>query len=341
VRFHAYLIFASSFFASAAFGTVAQAADCKPLQIVNTIKMESINDGKKLLVPVTINGTPQKFILDTGGYTSQISHKAAMALGLHEEETDNALFDLYGNSSRAGVRVESFGLGQLNGHKVTLHVSPITQLDEAGGATGLLSTDLFLLYDIDLDFGAGRLNYFSQDHCDGRVAYWPERPVAIVPFILDGWHISLPVTIDGHEVKAVIDTGADETVMPDTVAKGKFGLVPGSDDTPLIDASKSDPQLKYYSHKFQNLGFEGLAVSNPNIIVMTNRMGAGTTPFKSSFRGVLNDPFNRVQPDELIIGMNVLKHLHVYIAYKEKKLYISPAGTGESVLFKDAAAPAK
>lgn len=38
--------------------------------------------------------------------------------------------------------------------------------------------------------------------------------------------------------------------------------------------------------------------------------------------------------------MNVLKHLHVYIAYGEKKLYISPAGSGESVLFKPAAAPA-
>jgi len=239
------------------------------------------------------------------------------------------------------VTVESFGLGQLTGHKIALHVSPLAQLDEVGGAAGLLSTNLFLLYDIDLDFGAGRLNYFSQDHCEGRVAYWPERPVAVVPFILEGWHISLPVMIDGHEVNAVIDTGADDTVMPDTVAKEKFGLEPGSSDTPLVDTSKSDPLLKYYSHKFQNLGFEGLAVSNPNVVIMTNRVGSGTTAFKSSFRGALNDPYNRVRPDELIIGMNVLKHLHVYIAYKEKKLYISPAATGESVLFRDTAAPAK
>ena len=33
-----------------------------------------------------------------------------------------------------------------------------------------------------------------------------------------------------------------------------------------------------------------------------------------------------LEPD-ILLGMNVLKHLHVYIAYKEKKLYITPAGT--------------
>jgi hypothetical protein len=68
-------------------------------------------------------------------------------------------------------------------------------------------------------------------------------------------------------------------------------------------------------------------------------MGAGPGVFKSSIRGVLNDPYNHVQADRLIIGMDVLSRLHVYIAYREKRLYITPAGSGESVLFKDAPSP--
>ena len=36
----------------------------------------------------------------------------------------------------------------------------------------------------------------------------------------------------------------------------------------------------------------------------------------------------------IIIGINVLRQLHIYIAYGEKKLYITPAGDGESALFK-------
>lgn len=35
--------------------------------------------------------------------------------------------------------------------------------------------------------------------------------------------------------------------------------------------------------------------------------------------------------------MNILKHLHLYIAYGEKRLYISPAGNGKSALYKAAA----
>ncbi len=325
--------------AFAAFCNIAQAADCKPLQILNTIKLESADDGDKIIVPVTINGTPEKFVLDTGGYTTQLGHKTASALGLKEEENMDALFDAYGHASRNSVTVDALGLGRMTARKIDVRISPLPNLEDSNVA-GLLSTNLFLLYDIDLDFGAGRLNYFSQDHCDGKVAYWPERPVAIIPFTLEGWHITIPVTVDGHSLKALIDTGSSITVMTDAAATEKFGISLGSDDTPLKDASKSDPLLKYYSHKFGNLSFEGLTVANPNIIIMTDRMGSGQPAFKSSIRGALNDPYNRIKREELIIGMNVLKHLHVYIAYKEKKLYISPAGTGESVLFKTATAPA-
>ena len=339
MRFHPYLILAT-FFLTAVSSPPARAADCKPLQILNTVKLESTDSGDKIVVPVTINGTPEKFILDTGGYTTQLGHKTASALGLREEESSyEALFDAYGHASRNSVTIDAFGLGQMIGRKINLRISPLPDLED-GGVAGLLSTNIFLLYDIDLDFGAGRLNYFSQDHCEGKVAYWPERPVAVVPFTLEGLHIIIPVTVDGRSLKALIDTGADTTVMTETAATDKFEISLGSDDTPLKDTSKSDPLLKYYSHKFGNLSFEGLTVSNPNIIIMTDRMGSGQQAFKSSIRGVVNDPYNRVKREELVIGMNVLRHLHVYIAYKEKKLYISPAGTGESVLFKTATAPA-
>jgi len=36
----------------------------------------------------------------------------------------------------------------------------------------------------------------------------------------------------------------------------------------------------------------------------------------------------------LLIGMDVLRHLHVYYATKEKRLYISEATRGDSALFR-------
>lgn len=49
------------------------------------------------------------------------------------------------------------------------------------------------------------------------------------------------------------------------------------------------------------------------------------------------DEVNRLSPD-MIIGMDVLRHLRVYIATDEEKLYLTEAGTGESSLFKGVAA---
>ena len=52
-----------------------------------------------------------------------------------------------------------------------------------------------------------------------------------------------------------------------------------------------------------------------------------------------DDLSNRLSPD-MLIGMDILRHLHMYLAVNEEKLYVTEAGSGESVLFKTAGAAA-
>jgi len=322
---------------AACLNSPAQAADCKPLQIINIVKLERSKTGSGFLVPVEINGVPQKFVLDTGGAMTQISLQTAKALELKEESSEFKFYDLYGNVSNRQVFVKTFDMGRARGENLKFPISPIQNLEDRVGANGLLSTDLFLQYDVDMDFGANRLNYFSQDHCEGRVSYWPERPVAVVPITLENGHINVPVTIDGHGLQAIIDTGADNSAMTVEVAFTSFGINPGSEDAPLVETPDSAFGIKEYHHKFGTLSFEGISVSNPNISIIADRTAISET--KSSLRGTTSDPYG-THTRQVIVGMDVLRHLHLYIAYKEKKLYISPAGTGESVLFKTAPAPA-
>lgn len=338
MRFFQRIVVASCGLALAALSSAAHAADCKPLQIINTVKLERFKTGNGFLVPVEINGVPQKLVLDTGGATTQISSRAVKALGLKEGNSRLRLYDLYGNASDSQVTVKTFDMGNARGENLKFQVSPIQDLEDRTGANGLLSSDLFLQYDVDMDFGADRLNYFSQDHCEGRVSYWPERPVAVVPVTLENGHINVPVTIDGRQLQAIIDTGADNSAMNVEVATINFGIKPGSEEAPLVETPDSAFGIKEYSYKFSTLSFEGITVSNPKISIIADRTKLSET--KSSFRGTTSDPYG-AHTRQVIVGMDVLRHLHLYMAYKEKKLYISPAGTGESVLFKDAAAAAK
>ena len=66
-------------------------------------------------MPVEINGTPQKLILDTGGVTTSLSPKRVKALGLKEETSRFKLYDLYGNASDSQVTIKTFDMGRARG----------------------------------------------------------------------------------------------------------------------------------------------------------------------------------------------------------------------------------
>lgn len=301
----------------------AAASECKPLQLLNSIKMTTNADRSRFYVPVQINGTPKNFLLDTGGGITQILESTAKELKLDDTYSRIAMRDLYGHVSNRAVRIKTFDLGVQRGEDLKIHLAATPALPD--DAVGLLSTDLFLQYDIDLDFGANRLNYFSQDHCEGRVAYWPERPLAVVPIDLSGGHLNVDVTLDGQIFHAVLDTGAPTTSTGLSDITGAFRLQPGSSELPLAAGDPDHPDSKYYTHKFERLSFGDITVLNPQIS-LDPEIGVA-----ASMIGL--------KRKSIIIGLNVLKHLHIYIAYGEKKLYISPAGTGESALIKDTPSP--
>lgn len=63
-------------------------------------------------------------------------------------------------------------------------------------------------------------------------------------------------------------------------------------------------QFNAFTHHFQMLDLDGIAVKNPKIELVRNlQLGS----------------------EQLIIGMTLLSKLHLYVAYKERKLYITLA----------------
>ena len=81
---------------------------------------------------------------------------------------------------------------------------------------------------------------------------------------------------------------------------------------------------KVFGYVFKTMSFGNITVNNPHIVIIPEIMG-------------LNDPNNSGRSDsrikkidddleaDLSVGMDVLKKLHVYIATKENKLYITAA----------------
>jgi hypothetical protein len=322
------------------FTSAADAADCSALQIKNTIKMEPVARLGLMMVPITLNGVEKKFLFDTGGAINSISRATVAELKLPEYHSNYRTSDLYGGDSNSFVQVRDviFGTGKTGG--IQFQVMSNLALDNGiAPFDGILSTGVFAHDDFDLDFGAERVNFFSTDHCEGRVVYWPHQVLAVVPMRMEQGHINVPITLDGHPLRAILDTGSTRTNLNIVRAQEKLSFLPDAPAPP--DTPKGDPDNKVYPRRFSTLSFEGVTVSNPLIVIRPLQFGGGKNDATvlGSRAQHEDDQANRLSPD-MIIGMDILRHLHVYIATNEQKLYITEAGTGESPLFKNTAASA-
>ncbi|HTT81942.1 MAG TPA: pepsin/retropepsin-like aspartic protease family protein [Rhizomicrobium sp.] len=277
-----------------------------------------------MFVPVRLQGRQEYMLLDTGGALDQVTPQIVAALHLPTYRTPTLRFyDLTGNYTNAATVVPDFAIGNLIGHDVNFVIMPDDSFGGRGYIAGILGPGILRYYDVAIDFGTKTLTLLSQDHCTGRVIYWPAPTVAVIPMQVQkaSGHIVVPVTLDGRRLNALLDTGAYTTLLNLSAAENDFGLdvrraglMPvgrlGGRDNPMI-----------YRHRFASLSFGGVTVANPMIDVirdLAERMGPRTVT------GTRVPDVQEELPD-LLIGMDILRHLHLYIAYGEQKLYITPA----------------
>lgn len=312
-------------FLFAAISTEAN-ADCGKLTLVTSTELK-IGADNRPYVPVEIGGEPKYMLVDTGGLFTEIGAATANELKLEPRHTSLQLVGVEGQMTRLAVHT-SLKLGNLKDN-MDLMVDPAADLNDAlPGAAGILAPNLLRSYDVDFDFGANKFNLLSQDHCDGQVVYWPADGVAVVPFTLSyEGHIMVPVTLDGEHFTATLDSGSTTSVLERDRAVQVFGLTLGGPDTPAVGSLTNLKQIAVYRHKFKTLTLEGISVGSPTLTLMPDIMGQRIPDPHDSIEGDtrIRDRRYQVGMGDMILGMDVLHKFHLYIAYKEQKLYITGA----------------
>jgi hypothetical protein len=303
------------------FGTMhanAQAQDkCSTLQIFDTVQMFR-GPGEQEFIPITVNGAKENYIFDTGGYYTQVGRPVAEDLKLPIRRGSGQLYDATGHVSQDYVQVHEFMIGHMRGTDNYFPISPVPDVD------GLVALDHLASLDVDVDFGTNKLNLFSPDHCPGGVLYWTAPAVAVVPITMYGFHIIVPVTLDGQVEQALIDTGAPHSTLAIDEARRLFDLTIGATNAPENGNLNGDVMLRTYSHTFKNLSIGDIAVINPKLTLIPNAAGRNADTAQYVGDRTKSDR-TQIKIEDMIIGMDVLSKLHVYIAFKEKKMYVSVA----------------
>ena len=333
----------------------AAAADvCGLPSVAATVALKPVADSNLLTVPVAINGKPKEFLLAVSGNPTQISQAAIIDLGLVKSvkygqrmEYNMSLVPPGGEGggassvenmgvpmtdARAGraaepvaqVDIGAFAIGGAMGKGLKFVMSKDKELGHSKPWDGLLSGDFFRKYDVELDFGGRQMVYLTANPCTdpGKMVFWPHGAVAVMPMsVLDG-KMQVQVTIGDQVVNAVIDTTLDRSVMRRDVAEELFGFHAGTPDMMPVADRKDGRGGPVYGHTFKQLSLEGVVANNVPVLIQSN------SDDKDLDRAPILGSRAQFTPEKipaLSLGMDVLSHLHLYVAYGQDKIYATAA----------------
>lgn len=297
------IVLATAFLAFAAAGAqAAEAPQCR-LARYSSLPITTLSDGR-FAIPVTVQDHAMSFMVDTGGVSATITSEQAKALGLTIKGTFRYLAGVAGSLLTSYVSADTFSIGRLTGTGLPVYIDPRI----AGtGVDGTLAPDMMSKFDVDIDFGSSTLNLFSPDHCPGKVVYWTQGDHVEIPMdFAPSGHIRVPVTVNGKPLTAMLDTGARTSVMSLSTAKQVLGISENDPKLKLKESFGAKSRYREYTYPFEELDLNGITVQSPHITIFSD------------------DTVNQIR-EQFILGVGIMRQLHLYIAYKERKLYITPA----------------
>jgi hypothetical protein len=292
--------------------SLAADAPCDiPRKVYAHINM-SIDEGGAVVIPAIIGGKPLQMVVDTGGVVSMLSRSDEDALGLGRRAIGGSSLQFYGKTpvtSYVHAPDMIVGLSEFPAFNIFTLPDGLVPADD----DGIIAPDLLSIFDVDFDFASGKFSLFAQDHCPGTAAYWTKTVTAQIPIrITSDNQIVLTLQLDGQDVLATIDTGSSNSEMSLETAEKLFDFDLKS---PLVKHDSGGGRFDRYHYPFKNLTMQNVSVQNPDLTLISDDQSGMGRP---------NWEFDNSTP-RLILGMNILRQLHLFIAYKEKILYVTPA----------------
>jgi len=265
--------------------------------------------GNNATTMVKINGNNTRFILDTGAFFNFMSSANAASLGLKLRPAPFG-FRITGVGGQADVQfahVKDFGVLDTTLNDVDFIV---------GGSdtgNGLLGANLLDLADLELDLAQGKLTLFSADHCSKQpLAYWSKDDkynVADIEPASDRFdrRTFFKVTINGRQVRALLDSGAFATLLTRSAAE-RIGI--------NINASGIKSGLSTYGVGAKKLKTWTVGVDSFSV---------GTETIQHSQMQVIDGNFGDDKTD-LLLGIDFLLAHHMFIANSQRKAYFTYNG---------------
>ncbi len=284
----------------------------------------------RVLVPVTVNGHRATMELDTGAATTTISSAYMKPFGLQQDHHFEVWFS--GGWVNAKVTLpDHMSIGSQGFRKPILVAAPDTRppSEDTVPLIGKVGMDLLEGGDFELDFANNKLNFYSTDHCPGAVVYWTDRyssaQISRAGFDRGPYHF--PMELDCQKILAVLSTSVPVTTLGTDVTRKLFGFDESSAGVET-ETERAGQATAHY--RAMALNGSGITITNAKIQLLPRRLmaegdlHAGCALMTHGPGGVAY--YDRCSEEApLTVGLDVLRHLHLYFATRERVLYFSDA----------------
>jgi hypothetical protein len=304
----------------------ALAQSCGPAKQIGSLKLQKA-DGGIWLVPVLLNGAPKQLVLNTGNPVTRISSEAATELKMPAGKKDM----IVGNRKFAPadqVHVTSLAFPNLGQFSDSDY---LVAKDLAASIAGELGMDILGHFDIELDLANGAVNLFDATHCRGQIAAWKNASTVELPFAFDfSGLVRIKTKLDGMELPALLDTSYRGNLLYISAVRRRIGKNLNDPDYEKIPSAEGT----FYRHAFKALELDSAKIPDPVVLIWDSKsegpeVKAAPEPLASA-QGPLSYGhwitfYSEHVFEQLTLGIDTLSKFHVYIAMKEKKVYLSPA----------------
>lgn len=261
------------------------------------------------VVPATINARPASLILDTGAENTLLTAAAARRLGVTTRYDFVRSMRGIGRSVRTGdARLASMRLGGLPIDYPRALVGEVTFPLKGATPDGLLGASLLSGFDLDLDMPHRRLDLYAPTQCPDIRPPWRTRSVSLQTTRSLTEHPFFPITINGRQLTATLDTGAQRTVIAArSAAAAGIGLDSVNGGVALNTqgaAGELVPARLITSHV---VAVGGVRLNGPVLIV----------------------PAALPRDIDALVGFDFLLQHRVYLSYGSRRLFVEESGPAQ------------
>jgi predicted aspartyl protease len=267
--------------------------------------------GGAILVPVRVNGAAAEMILDTASSFSLLDSEAAKPFSLEADPGRRTkLTGVGGETTSPNVIVHSLAVGGLVWNSVSLPIGRIAHtFNGPAPVVGVFGADRLGDFDVELDVPDGRVTFWRVADCHGDFPRWEMPHYALPLQRYPGNFMVAEIELNGPMVRAVIDWGAERTVVADSAA-ARVGITEEmlARDWTVTGWGVDQKRFPVHMHRFD-----------------TMRIGG------ESFRQVVV-PVADIHPGpgNMLLGADFARARRIWLSYATDRMFVAPlnaAGT--------------